>query len=80
MLQQLQSDLASGVLEVVPVNWSEVHQIAETLSAKHTQAQGCRFADLLHVATAIHLGVRNFLTFDAGQKKLAEAEGMDVPL
>jgi predicted nucleic acid-binding protein len=35
-------------------------------------------ADILHVATALHLGVKEFLTFDANQKLLAEAEGMNV--
>jgi hypothetical protein len=34
---------------------------------------------ILHVAAAIHLGAELFLTFDANQKKLAEAEGMVVP-
>jgi predicted nucleic acid-binding protein len=37
-------------------------------------------ADILHVATAIHLGVRDFLTFDGNQKRLAEAEGLVVPI
>ena len=36
--------------------------------------------DILHVATAIELGSKVFLTFDVNQKKLAEAEGLIVPL
>ena len=36
--------------------------------------------DILHVATAIELGAKEFLTFDGNQKKLAEAEGLVVPL
>jgi len=36
--------------------------------------------DILHVATAIELGVKKFLTFDGKQKKLAEAEGLVVPV
>jgi predicted nucleic acid-binding protein len=36
--------------------------------------------DILHVATAIELGAKEFLTFDANQKKLAEAEGLLVPV
>jgi hypothetical protein len=31
---------------------------------------------VLHVATALHLGVREFLSFDGNQRKLAAAEGM----
>ena len=35
--------------------------------------------DILHVATAIELDVKAFLTFDANQKMLAENEGLTVP-
>jgi predicted nucleic acid-binding protein len=35
---------------------------------------------VLHVASAIHLGVTDFLTFDGNQKELAEAEGLVVPV
>jgi len=34
----------------------------------------------LHVATALHIGASEFLTFDANQKRLAESEGLVVPL
>lgn len=78
MLRDLQSDFAAGILEIVPVNWAEVHQIAERLSANHTEQRGHRLADILHVATALHLGAQEFLTFDANQKGLAEAEGLLV--
>ncbi len=80
MLRDLQSDLAAWVLEVVPVDWAEVHQIAERLSATHTERNGHRLADLMHGATALHLGATQFLTFDRNQQLLAEAEGMTVPV
>lgn len=80
MLRALQSDLAGGILEMVAPDWADVHRIAEELSAKHTVSGGHRLADILHVATAIHLGTEQFLTFDSNQKRLAEAEGMKVPL
>ena len=78
MLKDLQADLKAKVLEVVSADWSAVHQLAEELSARHTETNGHRFADILHVATALHLGATEFLTFDANQKLLAEAEGMKV--
>ncbi|MCW1925570.1 PIN domain-containing protein [Luteolibacter arcticus] len=80
MLRDLQSDLAAGILQVTSADWADVHRIAQSLSAKHTEAGGHRLNDILHVATALHLGAAEFLTFDANQKKLAEAEGMAVPL
>lgn len=80
MLRAIQSDLAGGVLEMVAPDWANVHRIAEELSSKYTETGGHRLADILHVATAIHLGAEQFLTFDVNQRKLAEAEGMVVPL
>ncbi|GAA5125432.1 PIN domain-containing protein [Luteolibacter yonseiensis] len=80
MLRDLQSDLAHGVLEMISPDWADVHRIAEELSGRHTEAHGHRFADILHVATALHFGVATFFTFDANQKRLAEAEGMLVPV
>jgi predicted nucleic acid-binding protein len=80
MLRDLQSDLANGVLEVVAADWADVHRIAEALSDKHTARGGHRFADILHVATALHLASPWFLSFDARQRELAEAEGMELPL
>lgn len=80
MLNDLQIDLNTGLLTARPVDWSAVHQRAEALSSAHTVAAGHRLADILHVATALHLGVTAFLTFDANQKKLAEAEGLIVPV
>lgn len=79
MATDLASDLKAGVLEIVEVDWAAVHQQAEELSGRHTEKDGHRFADMLHVATALHLEAREFLTFDENQKKLAQAEGMKVP-
>ncbi len=79
MLRDLQADIAGGVLANVPVDWAGVHQFAEGLSAKHTIGKGHRFADILHVATALQLGAIEFFTFDTNQKRLAEAEGLKVP-
>lgn len=78
MLRDLQSDLRSNALETVAVDWPDVHRIAEGLSTKHTIIRGHRFADILHVATALHLGAEGFLSFDENQRTLAEAEGMEV--
>jgi len=80
MLAALQSDIAQGGLKVVTPDWADVHVIAERLSARHTSQNGCRGLDVLHVATALHLGVAEFLTFDAQQKNLAAAEGLKATL
>ncbi len=80
MLNDLQIDLNAGLLTTIPVDWPAVHQRAEALSSAHTLAAGHRLADILHVAAALQLGAAEFLTFDTNQRKLAEAEGLVVPV
>ena len=77
-LAKLQSNLDAGALVVVTADWPDVHRLAETLSKRHTLAGGHRSLDLLHVATALHLGAREFLTFDTNQRRLAAAEKLKV--
>ncbi len=77
-LADLDANLASGALEMATVDWADVHRIAERLSATYTRANGHRAIDVLHVATAIHLGAEELLTFDGNQRKLATAEGLKV--
>ena len=77
-LAKLQSNLDTGALVVVTADWPDVHRLAETLSKRHTIAGGHRSLDVLHVATALHLGAREFLTFDTNQRKLATAEKLKV--
>jgi predicted nucleic acid-binding protein len=78
MLADLQKDLASGLLQIVPVDWANVISGAEQLSAQHTLKDGNRGFDILHVATALELGAEEFLTFDARQSALARAAGLTV--
>jgi predicted nucleic acid-binding protein len=79
-LATIQSDLAAGVILTVSIDWSDVYNIAERLSIQYTATGGHRGFDVLHVATALHLGARELLTFDANQKKLAKAERLKTPL
>jgi predicted nucleic acid-binding protein len=80
MLADLKSDLVSGGVSTIPAPWPQVHLAAERLSELYTDGNGHRSMDILHVATAIEIGAKKFLTFDANQKKLAEAEGLIVPV
>ena len=78
MLGMLAANLKAGGLVLVTVEWPDVHSLAEQLSAKHTMSAGNRPMDILHVASAIHLKLRQFLSFDENQKRLAVAEGLEV--
>jgi predicted nucleic acid-binding protein len=78
MLADLESDLAAGLLQIAPVDWAKVISAAEQLSAQHTGRGGNRGFDILHIATALELGAKVFLTFDARQSALARAMGLKV--
>lgn len=75
---KLQTNLDSGALVVASPDWPDVHRLAETISNRHTMSGGHRSFDVLHVATALHLGAKEFLTFDTNQRKLATAEKLTV--
>jgi predicted nucleic acid-binding protein len=72
--------LAQGRLIVETCNLADIVDEAKRLSAIHTISGGHRGFDILHVAAALKLGATEFLTFDGNQKKLAESEGLRVPL
>ncbi len=78
VLAEIEADTKTGVLVETPVSWAEAYTEAEALSAAHTKTLGTRGFDVLHVAAAIALGTKNFLTFDARQKSLAVKAGLKV--
>ena len=78
MLNILQDNITAGGIVIPPVEWQDVHSIAEKLSAQHTMTGGHRTLDVLHIATALHLKAKEFLTFDGNQTELAKAVGLKV--
>ncbi len=77
-LNRLEMDIVKGLAVLAPCNYHDVFRLAEELSVRHTIAGGHRSMDILHVATALHLGAREFLTFDTNQRKMAAAEKLKV--
>ncbi|HEY5894555.1 MAG TPA: hypothetical protein VIT91_15140 [Chthoniobacterales bacterium] len=69
----------SGVYQTVIPPVEESSGEAERLSAAYTETLGVRSLDLLHVAHAIILGIKEFLTFDQRRAALAKAAGLHVP-
>ena len=72
--------LRDGRLVEKTCNLAQILAEATRLSAAHTLTGGHRGFDILHVAAARVLGASHFLTFDANQKRLAENEGLEVPI
>ena len=77
---QYEADRAKGRLNLHVCNLAGVMDEAKRLSATHTLTGGHRGFDILHVAATIQLKGKQLLTFDGNQKKLAEAEGLVVPV
>jgi predicted nucleic acid-binding protein len=76
--EDIESDLADGILAHVPVSWTNAFRESEQLGAAHTEDMGVRGIDLLHTGVALSLGAKQFLTFDTRQAGLAKAAGLKV--
>ena len=61
-----------------PNTRKHVWRFARDLSDRHAETIGCRTLDLVHVAVALSLGVKTFLTFDERQRAVAKLEGLTV--
>ena len=75
-LADIDADTAAGDLVATDLIWSEVFAKAEELSAAHTTRLANRALDIVHVAAALTVGTRIFLTCDARQFALAKAAGL----
>ena len=71
-------DVGQGLWDIAAPDWDGVFREAERLAVNHTPRHGARALDILHLATARHLGATEFLTFDINQRRLAEVEGFAV--
>ena len=75
-LASFDEDFAQGRYLQADLLWRATLDRAAELSRRHTAALGCRSLDVLHVASALELGMRRFLTFDLRQQKLARTVGL----
>ena len=74
----LQQDVRSGILRRVAVDWSLAWARCQALSMDHAAETGARTLDLLHVAVALLLDAREFVTTDQRQAAVAQRVGMVV--
>ena len=75
-LDSFEEDFAESRYIQADLLWRAALRRAGDLSRKHTAAIGCRSLDVLHVASALELGFKTFLTFDRRQRRLALAAGL----
>lgn len=77
-LTEFEADFAEGRLHQADLLWRAALNRAAELSRTHTPTLGTRAADVLHVASALELKLKHFLTFDERQQKLAAACGLKL--
>jgi len=70
--------LDGDILQHTPLNWADTLREAERIAEAHLTEVGARSGDLLHVASAVVLGTRDFITFDDRQNALAKRAGLRV--
>ena len=75
-LASFEEDQTDGRYAPADVLWRATLKRAAEISRAHTAALGCRTLDVLHVATALELGLRVFVTFDRRQRQLARVAGL----
>jgi predicted nucleic acid-binding protein len=77
-LRLVEINRAQGFLVDYSVDWIDVLDHSERISAEKSPMVGPGALDVLHVAMALELQFEAFLTFDETQAKLADACGLDV--
>jgi predicted nucleic acid-binding protein len=78
IFRRMDEHIADGILRHTALVWADALREAERLGEAHLAEIGARSGDLLHVASAVVLGAREFVTFDQRQTKLARRAGLKV--
>ena len=73
-----EQDIAAGRWQRPAYTAAIIEHEGDTLSAKYSATLGCRTLDIIHVAAALVLGTKEFVTFDARQGALAKLVGLTV--
>jgi predicted nucleic acid-binding protein len=77
-LNAVQDDLAQGRNRLADIAWRTVLNTAAQISRLYTPTTGCRTLDVIHVASALELDLKRFVTYDQRQQLLAKAVGLKV--
>lgn len=77
-LASFEEDFDEGRYVQTDILWRATLKRAVQISREHTPTVGCRTLDILHIASAIELEFKSFLTFDLRQQRLAKAVGLKL--
>jgi predicted nucleic acid-binding protein len=73
-----EQDISAGRWQRPAYTTAAVEQKADEISASHSAVLGCRTLDLIHIAAALVIGVKDFVTFDVRQGAMARQVGLTV--
>jgi predicted nucleic acid-binding protein len=76
--QTIERDIRSGIFTRAQLDPDRLHEKAADLADKHSATVGTRTLDLIHVAAALLLGSKLFLSFDNRQRNVAKREGLGI--
>jgi predicted nucleic acid-binding protein len=76
--QTIEWDIRDGVFIKAQLDPDRLHDKAAELADKHSATAGTRTLDLVHVAAAILLETKLFLSFDNRQRIVAKREGLGI--
>ena len=79
-LAALDEDFEEGRYLQADLLWRATLKRAADLARRFTRTLGCRSLDVLHVASAVELELRVFVTFDERQRELARAARLRVAM
>ena len=77
-LAAFDDDFAQGRYVPADLPWRATLNRAGALSRQHSATLGTRSLDVLHVACALELGQRLFVSYDIRQQNLARAAGLKL--
>ena len=77
-LAALDDDFEQGRHVLADLPWRAVLRRAADLSREHSRTLGTRTLDVIHVASALELGAKIFVTFDHRQQCLVRTTGLKV--
>ena len=78
VMTDIARQIERGFFRLAEVSQADIYALAHELSNRHTPNLATRSLDLMHVAAALLVKARVFLTTDTRQAKAAQAEGLAV--
>ena len=74
----IERQIAAGFFRLAAVSQTDIYAKARELSDRHTPLVAARSLDLMHIAAALLVKARVFLSTDVRQRKVAISEGLKV--